>query len=200
MDQCKQIIAIGCMAFSGMKHRVHVIGLAGMELLPNNCALVDFCTMNMLIRVIGLRMLTVAKSIVSKINIKIKNDCENRTNCTILISFPHIFNLFQRYVMMMQMEMFHQENHVIAIGNVKVAIPVYNAARPCSYSIAVRFAALYHRPKIVTFQQLNNHQKVMYRRADHCQAVEMITVERIIIISDSSTRKMKMMALYRIYY
>lgn len=66
MDHCKQIIVIGCMEFSDMRHHVHVIGHAGMELLPNNCVLVDFCTMNMLIHVIGLKMLMDAKNIVSE--------------------------------------------------------------------------------------------------------------------------------------
>lgn len=66
MDQCKQIIAIGCMAYLGMKHHVRVIGPAGMELPQSNCALVDFCTMNMLIHVIGPKMWKGVKSIVSK--------------------------------------------------------------------------------------------------------------------------------------
>lgn len=65
MDQCKPITAIGCMEFSGMKHHVRVIGPAGMERPPNNCALVVFCTTNMLIHAIGPKMLTVAKNIVS---------------------------------------------------------------------------------------------------------------------------------------
>lgn len=64
MDQCKQTIVIGCMAFSDMKHHVHAIGHAGTELLPSNCVLVDCCTMSMLIHVIGPKMLMDAKNIV----------------------------------------------------------------------------------------------------------------------------------------
>lgn len=67
MDQFKQIIVIGCMAFSDTKRLVHVIGHVGMEQPLSSCALVVFCTMNTLILAIGPKMLKDAKNIVSTV-------------------------------------------------------------------------------------------------------------------------------------
>jgi hypothetical protein len=55
MDQFQTSIATGCMEFSDMKRRVHVIGLAGMEQLQSNCALEVCFTTNKLTVAIGQR-------------------------------------------------------------------------------------------------------------------------------------------------
>lgn len=64
MGRFQQNIVTGCMVFSDMKHLVRVTGPVGTEQLPNNFALVDFCTMKMLTAVIGRKMLMDAKNIV----------------------------------------------------------------------------------------------------------------------------------------
>ncbi len=58
-------IAIGCMAFSVMRHRVQDIGHVGMEPPQSNCVSVVFFTTRMRTAVTGRRMLMDARNIVN---------------------------------------------------------------------------------------------------------------------------------------
>lgn len=53
MDQFQTSTVTGCMESLAMRHRAHVIGLAGMEQRQNNSASVDYSTMNKLTAAIG---------------------------------------------------------------------------------------------------------------------------------------------------
>lgn len=66
MAPFRRITAIGYTVSLVMKLHARATGHAGMEQLPNNCVLVAFFIMKTHTLVIGLRMWTVVKSIVSK--------------------------------------------------------------------------------------------------------------------------------------